>query len=624
MCRLLCAAALSLLAILPCHAEPALYLVVHEDAGGQLALTYHSKVDLAAVPKIAASSDWDGHGNRLERRLAGRILRNGVVQYQSDFATSRWLRGEFHALADGGGSDIDAHYTKLNEYDYVLRIPASSGSRLQLDHPGNGFASAGRLEIDLDHLPPMPTNRFADSTTIPLVQNGDPANRLDLLILAEGYTADQQGKFQQDAKNMIESFLALSPYKDYRNLINATGLFLVSAQAGASKPACAETPSEPVINVNTALGAKFCTNGSRRVVTVDTSKAYAAAANVPNWDKLMVLVNDSEYGGSGGPVIVMTTNSSVVQLAQHEFGHSFTLLADEYSAPYPGYPSCSDATGSRQPCETNVTNNLTSLKWKGWLDNGTPVPSSIALSDPIAAGAWEGARYLSNGMYRQCYSGIMRSFSTPFFCHVDAEAFATRLYSAGWGTPSQGINNIEPKTTQPSSTNVIAMAGDTVNFKAVVVGPDTALSATWAVDGTAQKSETPADGGTISFDYPATAGNHTVTLTVTDASPLLLTKKVSTQNWQISVSAYKSPNPTNKADSERLMDWAEHSYPQFFSPAGTSTQTIGGYQARYYSDTQTYLGILNGRVHLYGTAFGGLLDVGLVSDFMPLVSDAGY
>ena len=69
-----------------------------------------------------------------------------------------------------------------------------------------------------------------------------------------------------------------------------------------------------------------------------------AAANVPDWDKILVLVNDSEYGGSGGTLGVGTTHSAAVQIMQHEFGHSFTKLADEYETAYPGFPACSDLT----------------------------------------------------------------------------------------------------------------------------------------------------------------------------------------------------------------------------------------------------------------------------------------
>lgn len=620
--RSMCSAAL-LLAALPCAAESAHYLVLHEDAAGQVSVGYHNIVEMAGIPRLEASTDWDGHGTRLDRRLSARVVTDGNVQFSSDVATARWLRGEFPGQGSGSDAGMQASHIERSEFDYVVRVPlAAAGSRLLLSRPGNAFSSATLLDLDLDELSAASSsNRFAAAgTVIPLIQSGDPGNRLDLLVLAEGYTADQQARFQQDATQMINNFLSISPYKDYRNLVNATGLFLVSQQAGASKPACAETPTSPVISVSTALGAKFCSSDIRRLVTVEDAKAYVAAAAAPGWDALIVLVNDSEYGGSGGGLTVATTNSSVVQLVQHEFGHSFTDLADEYSSPYPGFPACSD-TGSSK-CEANVTDNLASLKWQGWVQGGTSLPTVSALADPVGAGAWLGARYQTSGMYRQCYSGIMRTFSTPFFCHVDGEAYAKRLYSAGWGVPSGGISIIEPKSLQPAAASVTGGTGSIVNFKATVAGPDKTLTATWAVDGQVKKTETPAHGATVSYDYPLAAGQHTVVLSVTDSSAVMLTKQTATQTWQVSGSG--TDTTTTKPDSERLMNWAEQTYPDLFKPAGATTQSVQGYQAREYPATQTYIGVKDERVYVYGSRFGGLLDVGSVTSFMGTVSAAGF
>jgi len=534
MYRLIGAFAATLLFALPCLAVPAHYLVVHEDASGRLSLRAHFAVDLAALPALPASDDWEGNGNRLERRLAVSVEDAGETVFASDVIGSRWLRGEFPA-ADGFG--MEARHIALDEFHYVMRVPASGVLRA---YRVGGRAAAPRAaaplwELDLATLADAPAaTRAATRAATSLVQSGNPANRLDLLILAEGYTADQESKFQQDAQRMIDKFLALSPYKEYRGMVNVSGLFLASAQAGASKPTCAETPAEPAVSANTALGASFCSYGSRRLVTVDTVKAYAAAAAVPDWDKLLVLVNDSEYGGSGGPVTVLTNNEYAVQLAQHEFAHSFTLLADEYETAYPGYPACSDISGTSQ-CEANVTDNLTRLKWQGWVASGTAVPASAALADAAATSAWLGARYLASGMYRQCYSGIMRTFATPFFCHVDAEAFPLRLYAAGWGVPSQGIGNID--SSQPSAASVSGVVGSSLDFQASVVGPESGLTATWAVGGQTQKTESVAHGGTTRFSYaPSAAGSQSVTLTLKDASPLMLTPHTTTKTWTVSAS----------------------------------------------------------------------------------------
>lgn len=78
------------------------------------------------------------------------------------------------------------------------------------------------------------------------------------------------------------------------------------------------------------------------------------------------------------------------------------------------------------------------------------------------------------------------------------------------------------------------------------------------------------------------------------------------------------------SDADRIFDWAEAVYGQFFAPAGAVTQSIAGYQARYYSATGTYLGTLDGNVYVYGAIFGGLLFVGTTAELLPLAAAAGF
>lgn len=77
------------------------------------------------------------------------------------------------------------------------------------------------------------------------------------------------------------------------------------------------------------------------------------------------------------------------------------------------------------------------------------------------------------------------------------------------------------------------------------------------------------------------------------------------------------------SDSDRIFNWAQATYPQYFAPAA-QTQAMSGYQARYYSATQTYLGTQNGNVYVYGAMFGGMMFVGTTAQLLPTVSAAGY
>ncbi|PTN09988.1 hypothetical protein [Nitrosomonas aestuarii] len=43
-------------------------------------------------------------------------------------------------------------------------------------------------------------------------------------------------------------------------------------------------------------------------------------------------------------------------------------------------------------------------------------------------------------------------------------------------------------------------------------------------------------------------------------------------------------------NSNKLFNFAEESYPEFFSPAGVATTILDAYLVRYYPSTDTYIG----------------------------------
>lgn len=69
--------------------------------------------------------------------------------------------------------------------------------------------------------------------------------------------------------------------------------------------------------------------------------------------------------------------------------------------------------------------------------------------------------------------------------------------------------------------------------------------------------------------------------------------------------------------SNQLFDWAEQSFPQYFSPSGAETFELSGYWVRYYKDTNAYIGTSGDDVLVYGPAFGPeILNVGPISQFI--------
>lgn len=526
-------------------AYPAHYFVITENSTtGELAVAHHQLVEMAGSPEGIASREAPTvRKSRLQARIVDKVT--GDTRFATLVNGSPWLRGEFH-----GVDQIDGHHLLLDERHYVVRVPADGSALLELDgldvntaSPSLvAAASRSRLVIDLDQarntaavVAPAQQALPAGWASGSLAANGPPSNRLDLLVVGDGYTAAQQAKFITDATNLANTLLNESPYSVYKLLINVTYLFVPSNQSGADKPACGD--GMPVVVVDTAFDAKYCSSNLRRLLTVNTGKLTTAAANVPDWDMLLVLVNDSEYGGSGGFAAVASTHADAVEVMKHEFGHQFTDLDDEYDTPFPGFPGCSDLAGG-PACGANVTNQTTRalIKWLGWILPATSTPTVGQLADPQAAGLWLGARYAQPGMYRQCFNGKMKSLNVPF-CKVDSEAFVKKVYG-GWGTgaPTAGISNIDPGAL-PATANVNVPVNTDVNFSATVVGSNVAgvLKVEWIVDG-APPSKT-VNGNhnsvqTFTYNVPNT-NTHTVMLRVSDMTTLLLQPNVRTQSWSV-------------------------------------------------------------------------------------------
>jgi hypothetical protein len=518
------------------------YIVLEQQADGSTRPVYTKNVRLHAPLGSLFAAELQARLSAPSRDRARVVVtvrdRAGAVVFRTAAAAAKWRRGEFLKASPGDTTDsnIDSHLLPLPHALYVVRVPIVQGATLTITpHPGGP-----RTRFKLDALAAEARDaRAVVPAVTPVWSNGDPANRVDLLILGDGYTSAEQSKFDDDVSRIVDSFFSRTPYQEYRNYVNVQTLFVPSAQSGADHPPYSSTCQvteervqtccgDPAASgesggfVDTAFDATYCSCNIARELTVDDMKVLAAAAAAPDWDAIIVLVNDPVYGGSGGPIGVVSTDISAVDIAQHEYGHSFTLLADEYDSPYPGYPLCSDIDESLPLCEPNVTdqNARSLIKWNRWIDMSVPIPTINPLPIETAAGLWAGARYL-NSMYRQGYDCMMRALGRPF-CDVAAEAYAVRLYSGGWGIPESGIDTIEPGSeTPPPGAVTIPTTG--MMFSADLLGPadGPALNVTWSLDGAVVASSAQMNGTTASYNLTLPPGVYSLKLEVIDTSPII-------------------------------------------------------------------------------------------------------
>lgn len=77
------------------------------------------------------------------------------------------------------------------------------------------------------------------------------------------------------------------------------------------------------------------------------------------------------------------------------------------------------------------------------------------------------------------------------------------------------------------------------------------------------------------------------------------------------------------AESNRAMNWAEHTFPSLLTPSPAASGTAYGYYYRFYSGTNTYVGSKDGRAYLMG-GDGVIRDQGALADFAGTLRSAGF
>ncbi|MFN7915458.1 MAG: M64 family metallopeptidase [Vicinamibacterales bacterium] len=332
----------------------------------------------------------------------------------------------------------------------------------------------------------------ASAQTVTQVRaNGPSANRIDIAILGDGYTAAElaAGKYTTDVETMLQGLFAQQPYAEYRNYYNVFRIDVVSAESGADHP-------ENGTYRNTALDAAYNCAAIQRLICVNNSKVSAVIAAsglaADQHDLTLVLVNDTTYGGSGGAVAVASLHPQTVELVLHETGHTFALLGDEYG----GTPTC---TGY-EPAYPDLTtqSSRAGIKWNLWIDPATPVPTTTTSAS--VTGLFSGGNYCDSGYYRPTYDSKMRTLGVPFYA-VNQEAHVLRIY-----------NFVSPiDSSSPAGTTLTIGASQTFSVTPTVPATH-ALSTTWTVDGVQQG---------IGAQFTASnlaAGTHTVVATVADGT----------------------------------------------------------------------------------------------------------
>ncbi|MFL5264685.1 MAG: IgA Peptidase M64 [Anaeromyxobacteraceae bacterium] len=235
---------------------------------------------------------------------------------------------------------------------------------------GNLFREAWSLAVDPEDPTVDPSRPPAPGAVIDLVASGPPERKLDLLVLGDGYTAQERGRCEADARRLVAALLAQAPFRERRGDLNVRALCPAAAESGVSRPSTGVHRASP-------LGATYDAFGSERYVLTFENRRVREVASWAPYDALAVMVNGDTYGGGGIFNLYATVAAGSAwapYIFVHELGHALAGLADEYFTSDTAYLPAADRV---EPWERNVTalKDPARLKWKALASPGVPVPT---------------------------------------------------------------------------------------------------------------------------------------------------------------------------------------------------------------------------------------------------------
>lgn len=330
---------------------------------------------------------------------------------------------------EGGGEQVTLPWAIT-----TVRVPWPPGA----DH----LIVDGQVVLPLDARPKW---RDGESAR-PVAVTGDSGERLDLVVLADGYLAEEEGDFDADVQTIVQHLLDLDPYSRYAGFLNIWKHFTPSDQSGLTG---LSGPHD-----DTAMGCYYgCFDTARLICCDDAVVATTANDAVPGADGILVLVNDAKYGGSGSSAYATSyVGAEFIDVASHELGHTLVALWDEYT--YPGTTGTIDFA-------PNCTSDADNPHWDHWL-----------IDDAIDT--FQGCSY-TDAFRPTANSCLMRTLGHPDYCAVCREWIVHSLYAQ---LPSRLIANATPEP----GAEIRLRNGDSQEFIIDILGPDDVILR-WSVEG---------------------------------------------------------------------------------------------------------------------------------------------
>jgi hypothetical protein len=332
--------------------QPATVRVDYTHSGNALSDQYAlERVLIEPLPWPGDTSRNLDNTNRGNNRLEVADAKTGDLLYSRDFST---VFGEWKTTEEANKISRGFHESvRFPKPDRPVRV------RILKRDERNEFSVAWSVEVDTDAQDVIRKQPPAPVRPIAIKASGPSPQKVDLLILGDGYTQAEMGKFEADAKRLSQHLFEVSPFRERAGDFNVWAMAVPTEESGVSRPSTGTWHAS-------RLGARYDVFGSERYVLALDNRALRDIAQYAPYEFIEILVNNETYGGGGifGQFsTAAASNAWADYLFVHEFAHHFAGLADEYYTSPVAYQSSS---ARPEPWEPNVTalRDPAKLKWR--------------------------------------------------------------------------------------------------------------------------------------------------------------------------------------------------------------------------------------------------------------------
>jgi hypothetical protein len=416
-----------------------------------------------AIDRIVNDGAWGGSKTMLIDNL-----NLGLYFFEvQDAQTNQILYNRGFASIFGEWQTIDEAKVNWGTFHESIRFPWPINPVkviLKKRDEKNLFVKIWETKIDPSSRNVNPAENLMKHPVFTYLESGPPSDKVDIVILGDGYTQAEMEKFHQDVIKMMDELFKVEPFKSRKKDFNVRAIDTPSEVSGINKP-------HPGIFKRTPLSVSYGAFDSERyALAYDNRTIRDVAATVP-YEFMFILINEETYGGGGIYQLYSTVavnNKFSDYIFVHEFGHHFAALADEY---YTSEVSYEAAPITVEPWEANITAlfDKENLKWKHLVDKTTPIPTPwdkekhdnysfeiqkerkalraknapesemealfererkdlTALLDNMEysgkVGAFEGGGYMQYGLYRPYADCVMFTRNKQQFCPVCRDAIS--------------------------------------------------------------------------------------------------------------------------------------------------------------------------------------------------------